>query len=311
LIIFGFLPQSSKAKAVAVNASVQQTSRGGPQAGPTSLDDLDAFRGAFYDCLSLRADALFELTDAVLCVEGPVSTLVGLTLTAEHRRGRGGLYDGLGSGRIEVGRLRRSLVSLPVPRDAPGRITLAVDVSPWLRPDAATSPDRSFCHVYGRGKGQAQMIPGWPYSFVAALEPGRTSWTALLDALRLGPHEEATTVTTTQLRAVIHRLQHAGQHKPGDADILIVFDAGYDVTLWGPNIGFGLDQQVTGARVRSCCDVVLAGKSVEDGSAVNLVIGQVDHVWRLGLGLGRCELRQCPVWPCCVEMVQVVGEDPA
>jgi hypothetical protein len=64
-------------------------------------------------------------------------------LTAEHRRGHGGLYDGLNSGRIEVGRLRRSLVNLPVPRDGQGRITLAVDVSPWLRPDAATSPDRS------------------------------------------------------------------------------------------------------------------------------------------------------------------------
>src|SRR5262249_59623699 len=96
--------------------------------------------------------------------------------------------------------------------------------------DAATSPARSFCHVYGRGKGQAQMIPGWPYSFVAALEPGRTSWTALLDAVRLGRHDDVTTVTATQVREVIHRLQHAGQHKPGHAGILIVFDAGYDVT---------------------------------------------------------------------------------
>jgi hypothetical protein len=53
----------------------------GQQACPALLGDLDAFRGAFYDCLSLRADALFELTDAVLCAEGPVSTLVGLSLT--------------------------------------------------------------------------------------------------------------------------------------------------------------------------------------------------------------------------------------
>ena len=59
-----------------------------------------------------------------------------------------------------------------------GRLVLAVDVSPWLRSDAPTSAERLFCHVYGRGKGQAQMIPGWPYSFVAALEPGRTCWTA-------------------------------------------------------------------------------------------------------------------------------------
>jgi hypothetical protein len=33
----------------------------------------------------------------------------------------------------------------------------------------------------------AAFIPGWPYSFVAVLEPGATSWTAILDALRLGP----------------------------------------------------------------------------------------------------------------------------
>ncbi len=87
-----------------------QLSRGlGEQARSASIDDLAVFRCVFYDCLSLRADALFELTDAVLCAEGPVTTLVGLSLAAEHRRGHGGLYDGLGSGRIEVSRLRMSM----------------------------------------------------------------------------------------------------------------------------------------------------------------------------------------------------------
>ena len=62
--------------------------------------------------------------------------------------------------------------------------------------------------------------------------------------------------------------------------------------LWGSNIGlWGLACTFMGARVRSCCDVVLAGKSVEDWSAANLVAGQVGHVWGLGLGLGRRELR--------------------
>jgi hypothetical protein len=215
---------------VAVGVSVQQAGCMAEPARSASLGDLAGFRGAFYDCLTLRADALFELTDAVLCSDGPVTTLVGLTLTAEHRRGHGALYDGLGSGRIQVDRLRRSLANLPVPRDAQGRITLGVDVSPWLRPDAATTADRSFCHVYGRGKGQAQMIPGWPYSFVAALEPGRTSWTTLLDAVRVSPCDDATEVTATQIREVIERLQQARHWKPGDADILVVFDAGYDVT---------------------------------------------------------------------------------
>lgn len=72
---------------MAVGVSVQQSGGVGEQARPVSLEDLAGFRRVFYDCRALRADALFELTDAVLCAEGPVATLVGLALTAEHRRG--------------------------------------------------------------------------------------------------------------------------------------------------------------------------------------------------------------------------------
>jgi hypothetical protein len=191
---------------------------------------LAEFRLDFYRCLTARADALFELTDAVLCADGPVRTLVGLTLAAAHRRGHGALYDGVNRGRIDIARLRVAVAGLVLPRAAGGRIVLAVDVSPWLRPEAPTSAQRLFCHVHGRGKGQSQMIPGWPYSIVAALEPGRTSWTAILDAIRLGPDDDETTVTAAQLREVVARLVAAGQHHQGHPDILIVTDAGYDVT---------------------------------------------------------------------------------
>ena len=74
------------------------------------------------------------------------------------------------------------------------------------------------------------MIPGWPYSVVAALEPGRTSWTAVLDAVRLGPDDDETAVTAAQVREVITRLIAAGHWRQGDPPILVVFDAGYDVT---------------------------------------------------------------------------------
>src|SRR5690348_16903823 len=86
------------------------------------------------------------------------------------------------------------------------------------------------CHVHGRAKNNAQLIPGGPYSIVAALETGRTCWTAILDAIRLGPADDATAVTAAQLREVVTRLQAAGHWNPGDADILIVMDSGYDVT---------------------------------------------------------------------------------
>jgi hypothetical protein len=204
--------------------SVHDTGRAG------ALGELSRFRQEFYGLLTGRADALFDLTDAVLCAEGPVTSLAELSLTAEHRRGHGALYDAVNHGHVEIGRLRVALAGLSLPRTADGRLVLAVDVSPWLRPDAPTSAQRLFCHVYGRGKNQAQLIPGWPYSFVAALETGRTSWTAMLDVLRLGPADDATAVTAAQLRAVVDRLITAGQWRHGDPEILIVADAGYDIT---------------------------------------------------------------------------------
>ncbi|MDQ0956203.1 hypothetical protein QFZ66_000081 [Streptomyces sp. B4I13] len=70
------------------------------------------------------------MTDALLCADGPVKTLVGPALVLEHRRGHGALYSGLNQGPIEVARLRRALTSVVLPRAADGRLILAVDVSP-------------------------------------------------------------------------------------------------------------------------------------------------------------------------------------
>jgi hypothetical protein len=58
----------------------------------------------------------------------------------------------LKAGRVEFARVRRTLAGLPLPRVGE-RIVLGVDVTPWLRPDAETSPDRLFCHVRGRARG--------------------------------------------------------------------------------------------------------------------------------------------------------------
>jgi hypothetical protein len=196
-----------------------------------AADRLRGFRGELYRCLGRRADELFELTDALLCAEGSVRSLVGLCLAPEHRRGHGALYDALNHGSVDVDRLRTRLAQLPVPRMFGGRIVLAVDATPWLRPDAATCPQRLFCHVYGRGRGRDadQRIPGWPYQLVVALESGPTSWTAVLDAVRLGPADDPTAVTAAQLRAGVGRLQSAGHWQTGDPPIMVVLDSGYDV----------------------------------------------------------------------------------
>jgi hypothetical protein len=137
-------------------------------------------------------------------------------LGSRQQLGRPGLDDAPRLPRDHRHVLPVQLLLDSCPRATDGRIVLAVDVSPWLRSDAPT-----------RGREQAQLIPGWPYSFVAALEPGRTSWTATLDAVRLGPADDATAVTAQQLRAVLGRLITAGQWKPGDSSIVIVADSVY------------------------------------------------------------------------------------
>lgn len=105
---------------------------------------------------------------------------------------------------------------------------LAANVSPWLRPNAGTCPDRSSCHTYGRSDAKHQMTPGGPYSFVVALEAGRTSWTAVLDAVRLEPGADVTAITVAQLRDTVVRLITAGQRTAGDPEVLVVMDASYD-----------------------------------------------------------------------------------
>jgi hypothetical protein len=111
----------------------------GDHAATGALTTLVGFRQGFYDCLTRRADALFELTDALLCAPGPVTSLVELSVAGEHLRGHGALYDGLNAGRIDLDRLYNLVACQQVPRDADGRIVLAVDVTAWLRLDPAPS----------------------------------------------------------------------------------------------------------------------------------------------------------------------------
>ena len=105
-----------------------------------SLALLSRFRLDFHACLTARGDELFELADAVLCADGPVRTLAGLSLAPEHRRGHGALYDAVNHGRIDITRLRRSLAGLPLPRAADGRLMPSGQQRHRTGPPAARAP---------------------------------------------------------------------------------------------------------------------------------------------------------------------------
>ncbi|MFE4720412.1 transposase [Streptomyces sp. NPDC056728] len=153
----------------------------------------------------------------------------GTSLLAEHQHDYGSLYGTLNHGRLDTNALRDLLVSL-----SHGETSTVSTIRPSNRGSGTAvrrcSPDRLFCLVHGRnGRSSDHVVPGWPYSFVAALTPDRTSWTQVLDAVRLGPTDDAAAVTADQLRAVVERLTVAGQWQDSDRNILVVMDAGYDV----------------------------------------------------------------------------------
>ena len=168
-----------------------------------TLDTLHAFRSfrdSFYECLDRRADALFELTDALLSAEA-VPSPVHLSLQASHRRGWGSLYAALKQGRIDAEALRDLLARYPLAGAEDEQPIYAVDVSVWPRCDAESSPERGFYYHPSR----QPIVAGWAYQFIAQLNFVRESWTAPMDVARVHPAREANEVAAKQIKAFLGR----------------------------------------------------------------------------------------------------------
>ena len=182
------------------------------------LEALRAFRTALHACCERRADALFELGDALLASDTPTS-LPHLSLKAAYRRSWGSLYDALSAGCIDVVALRALLMDQALPAGPP---VYAVDLSVWPRCDAEASPERGFYYHPSRHSAGQPIVAGWAYQWLAQLSFTRDSWTAPLDVRRVHPHANAHAVAVEQMT-------HLATHLPVDGTTpLFVFDAGYD-----------------------------------------------------------------------------------
>jgi hypothetical protein len=182
------------------------------------LARLGHFRGELHACFPRRADALFELADALLCAQA-VPSLPHLSLEPVHRRGWGSVYAALSSGRIDAERLRDLLAS-SLPFADP--LVFAVDVTTWPRCDAECSPERGDYYHPSRHSAGQPIIAGWAFQWITQVSFDRDSWTAPVDAQRLQPLDDTDQTAAVQVRALLARLP-AGQAVP-----LFVFDGGYD-----------------------------------------------------------------------------------
>jgi hypothetical protein len=230
-----------------------------------ALERLRGFRQSLYECLDARADALFELADAVLCADHAVTSLVRLSLEPEFTRGHGALYDALAEGRIDDERLfcllaaelaqsvdgpqarawiaghdlidhamlDKALAGLPAQESARvrdacarwSRLRFAVDATAYPRPDARCSPGREHVH-----NGACHCKGS------SKTAPGwEYQFTAAIGHLRTAwaalvdvartTPATRTAQTIAQVKNVLRRLRAAG-HGAGAAP-LFVFDAGY------------------------------------------------------------------------------------
>jgi len=226
---------------------------------------LREFRARLYRCLTARSDALFELTDAILCADHAVTSLVQLSLVPEFRRGHGALYDALAAGDIDEEALAALLTgTLPQLIDGPEalawvsghdtidydlleqalaqvpaaqaaqvreacaqwtRLRFAIDATPYPRPDAECSPGRGHVHHDACRCDSTRKTI-----------PGwEYQFVAALGHLRtawaaLVDVERTTPATRTrqtarQVKNLLRRLQAAGNGGAGAP--LVIMDAGY------------------------------------------------------------------------------------
>jgi hypothetical protein len=179
---------------------------------------LGAFRAELHACYTRRADALFELGDALRCTEA-FPSLPHLSLEPVHQRGWGSVYAALARGEVDAERLRDLLAgSLP----AADPSVFAVDVTTWPRCDAECSPERGYYYHPSRHSAGQPIIAGWAYQWICQLSFERDSWTAPVDARRLHLLEDTDQTAAAQIRALLARLP-ASEAMP-----LFVVDGGYD-----------------------------------------------------------------------------------
>jgi hypothetical protein len=186
---------------------------------PSPLARLDGFRTELHACFTRRADALFELGDALLCTPTPVPSLPHLSLEPTCRRGWGSVYAALARGEVDAERLRDLLAGCLPDADP---LVFAADVTTWPRCDAECSPERGYYYHPSRHSAGQPIIAGWAYQWIAQLSFDRDSWTAPVDARRLHPLDDTDHTAAAQIRGLLGRLPAS------EAVPLFVFDAGYD-----------------------------------------------------------------------------------
>ena len=126
-----------------------------------TADALVSFRSGLYEAFSSWPDALFELSDALLCASGKVTSLPALSLEPELTRSHGSLYKALRHGEVNEEALRALFVAH---RQKDWPLVFAVDASTFARCDAECSPERGDSYSAQKHSAASQSSRAGPPS---------------------------------------------------------------------------------------------------------------------------------------------------
>jgi hypothetical protein len=133
-----------------------------------NFEPLQNFRQEAYRLLMRAKDATFELMDAVMTTRH-ASSLAEFSLNPMFRCQYPSTYEALEDSRPQRNPLMKLYISnIPIQK----YIVLAIDHSPWGRPDAKTLKDRTYEH---QGKTKNGTVVGQGYSIIAYLPDGEGS----------------------------------------------------------------------------------------------------------------------------------------
>jgi hypothetical protein len=104
---------------------------------------------------------------------------------------------------VALQRLFAAYVALPA---AGERLVLGIDASSIARPCSPTAADRTYVHQSNLPKGSKPVRPGWQFSTLTVLPDVPSSWTYILDNVRVTSQQTQGEAATAQLEAVLPHL---------------------------------------------------------------------------------------------------------
>jgi hypothetical protein len=170
----------------------------------TKTMPIQQFRKAVYQSMLKRADAFFDLLDA-LTVAGHVSSPVALSEEAPFRRKFSSIFDTLLEAEFDFDQLLQALYDHQPPNSERmvGYEAYALDCTPNERPEAETLEDRGSLKT----EKEEPVRYGHKYSWLVRLVNWGTSWVAPVDVRRV-----ETCVTDSQVASV--QVQELDQRNP-------------------------------------------------------------------------------------------------